>query len=60
MKKRYTTWFILVDTLSEALEICDRENSIGSYYKRKHYHAHYTHWSSADGREHKWIVWTVR
>lgn len=60
MKKRYNLWYIFADTEAEAREICDRENSTGTAYKRKHHPAHYTPWSSADGRESLFIVWTVR
>ena len=60
MARKYQTWFYFADTESEAKAICYRENTTGSYYKRKTYPAHYTTWDSADGTEHKWIVWTTR
>lgn len=58
--KRYNLWYIFADTESEAREICESENSTGTYYKRKNHKANYTPWDSADGTEHKFIVWTVR
>lgn len=57
--KKYNLWYIFADTEEQAREICARENSTGTYYKRKHYPAHYTPWDSADGTEHKFIIWTV-
>lgn len=57
---RYKPWCIFTDTEQQAREICERENSTGTAYKRKHHTAHYTPWASADGTEHKFIVWTVR
>ena len=60
MKKRYNLWYIFADTEAEARTICEHENSIGTAYKRRNYPASYTPWSSADGRENLFIVWTVR
>ncbi len=60
MNRRYNLWYIFADTEAEARAICERENSTGTAYKRKHHPAAYTPWSSADGTEHKFIVWTVR
>lgn len=57
--KRYNLWYIFARTEQEAREICQRENSTGTAYKRKHHPAHYTPWDSSDGKEHLFIVWTV-
>jgi hypothetical protein len=60
MTKCYNLWYIFAQTEQEARAICEYENSTGTAYKRKHHPAHYTPWSSADGRENLFIVWTVR
>ncbi len=60
MKRRYNLWYIFAQTEQEAREICEHENSTGTAYKRRNHPAHYTPWSSADGRENLFIVWTVR
>lgn len=57
--KKYNPRFYFVDTEAEAAKACETENNRGTYYKRKHHTAHYTPWTSADGKEHKFIVWTV-
>lgn len=57
--KKFQPWFYFVDTEEEAVMACEAENSRGTYYKRKHHPAHYTPWTSADGKERKFIVWTV-
>lgn len=60
MTRKYRAWFIFADTETDARAICERENATGTAYKRRRHPAHYTPWSSADGHENKFIVWTVR
>ena len=60
MNRKYKTWFYFCQTEEEARAACARENASGSLYKRKHHAAHYTPWTSMDGKEHKYIIWTVR
>ena len=58
MANRFMLNYQIVDTEEKAKEICKKENSTGSYYKRKHHAAHYTPWNSNDGY-HGFIVWYV-
>lgn len=58
MARKFKKWFEFFDTEAEAIAFCDRENRTGSYYKRTHYKAIYTPWTSLDGTEHKYIAWT--
>jgi len=55
--KKYELRFCFVDTEEEAIQEVFKENSTGTRYKRKNRPAHYTPWSSLDGRENKFIVW---
>ena len=58
MKTTWMTNYAIVNTEAEAIAFCNRENSKGSYYKRKNHKAHYTTWNSNDGY-HGFIVWYV-
>jgi hypothetical protein len=55
--RRYKSTFEFFDTEERARAFCDKENS--NSYIRKHHHAHYTPWSSQDGKEQKFIAWYV-
>lgn len=57
---KYRTTFDFFDTEEQAQVFCDKENKSASPYVRKKYPAHYTPWSSQDGKEHKFIAWYVR
>ena len=55
MKKRRT--FQFVDTVAQAVALCNEINAGLPYYMRKHKPAYYTHWSNLSNTEHKLIVW---
>lgn len=57
---KYRKTFEFFDTEEQAQAFCDTENKSASPYVRKKYPAHYTPWSSQDGKEHKFIAWYVR
>lgn len=52
---RYRKTFKFCETENEAKRFCESENK--NRYIRKHHPAHYTPWSSQDGKEHKFIAW---
>lgn len=52
---RYQYTFTFVDTEEEAKRVCAEINSRLTYYMRKHRPAHYTPWTSADGKNHKFV-----
>lgn len=52
---RYRKTFKFCETEDEAKRFCESENK--NRYIRKHHPAHYTSWSSQDGKEHKFIAW---
>lgn len=54
---KYRLTFDFVNTEAEAVKRVVAENTTGTRYKRKNLPAHYTPWSSLDGRENKFIVW---
>lgn len=56
---RYHRTYHIVKTEAEAIDFCHKENSSGSYYKRKNYPATYTPWSSIDGKETGFVCWYV-
>lgn len=55
MAARYRMTFEFFDTEDQAQVFCNRENT--NSYIRKHHKAHYTPWSSQNGREHKFVAW---
>lgn len=57
MARRYITTFQFFDTEDQAREFCNRENM--NRYIKQHHKAHYTPWSSKDGRENKFVAWYV-
>lgn len=54
MKKQYT--FEFTKTEEQAINLCNRINKRQNYYMRKHHPAHYTPWSSQNGKEHLFVV----
>lgn len=50
--KKLQLKFEFVDTELRAVAMCSRLNA-----KRKSAKAHYTPWSSPDGKENKFVVW---
>ena len=48
--------FTFVDTEEQAVKMCNQINSTANAYRRKNKPAHYTPWSSQDGREHCFVV----
>lgn len=58
--KRYGLWYDFVDTEEEAVELTARHNRNATRYIRKNKPAHYTRWSSQDGSENKFIVWSYQ
>lgn len=60
MAKRKQLWFDLVATEDQAKGLTTRINNDYSYYMRKHHPAHYTPWTSSDGKEHAYVVWSYR
>lgn len=53
---RYHLTFTFKDTRLEAAAFCDRYNSeLSPYERRAHKIAHYAPWTSADGKEQKFI-----
>ena len=54
---RYKLTYKIVKTEEEAKNFCDNENK--NYYIRKNHQAHFTAWSSSDGKEHGFIIWYV-
>lgn len=60
MKTRKQPNFYFVDTEQEAIRSVADENASMSAHYRKHHPAHYTPWSSLDGKENMFIVWTWR
>ena len=55
MARRYRKTFEFCETEEEAQAFCATQNK--SYYIRKHHPAHYTPWSSRDGKERKFVAW---
>lgn len=49
--------FDFFDTEEQAADFCFNYNANSSYYMRKNKPAHYTPWSSSDGKEQKFIAW---
>jgi hypothetical protein len=47
--------FKFFDTEEQVKSFCDYENL--NRYIKKHHPAHYTPWSSSDGKEIKFIAW---
>lgn len=58
--RKYNKTFKFCNTEQEAREMCESINRAATRYIRTKRPAHYTPWSSADGKEHKFIVWFVR
>ncbi len=59
MAKKYRLTFNLVDTEDEAKRLCAELYKKASYYVQKHHTPHYTQWSSKDGTERAFLVWSV-
>jgi len=57
MAQRYKSTFEFFDMEEQAKRFCDIEN-LNSYIKKYH-KAHYTPWSSQDGKENKFVAWYV-
>ena len=58
MKQYYRLTFTFKDTEEAAAAFCDLYNSeLTPYEKRKDKRATYTPWTSADGKEKKFICW---
>ena len=55
MAKRYRMTFEFFDTEDQAKIFCGNENL--NNYIRKNHTAHYTPWSSQDGKENKYVAW---
>lgn len=51
----YRKTFKFFDTEDQAITFCNNENL--NRYIKKHHPAHYTSWSSSDGKENKFIAW---
>lgn len=52
---RYRKTFEFFETEDQAKMFCNNEN-VNKYIK-KHHPAHYTSWSSSDGKENKFVAW---
>lgn len=57
MARRYRSTFQFFDTEEQAERFCNNEN-LNSYIRKNHT-AHYTRWSSQDGKENKFVAWYV-
>lgn len=55
MARRYQYGFQFFDSEAAAKAFC-AECNCNPYIRRKH-PAHYTPWSSSDGKEHKFVAW---
>lgn len=51
----YRKTYRFFDTEDQARTFCDSENL--NHYIKKHHTAHYTPWSSIDGKENKFVAW---
>lgn len=51
----YKKTYKFFDTEIQAKEFCDNVNI--NLYIKKHHPAHYTMWSSQDGKENKFVAW---
>ena len=51
MKKRYQLNFQFFDSWSEAQAFCDYKNKTATPYCRRRYPAHYTPWTSSNGKQ---------
>ena len=58
--RKYNLWFDFCKTETEAKGLCIKINSNYTDYMRKHHKAHYTPWTSSDGKEHLFVVWSYR
>lgn len=56
--RKYRNTFEFVDTEQEAVKRCAVINSRYTAYMRKNHPASFTPWSSSDGKEQKFIVWS--
>lgn len=54
---RYRKIFEFCGTEEQAQALCANINANATRYMRKKHPAHYTPWSSQDGKEHKFVVW---
>ena len=54
---RWRLTFKFFDTEKEAYDFCNKNWDESSYYVRRRYAAHYEKWTSADGKEQKYLVW---
>lgn len=54
--KKYRYTFEFFDTAEQAQNYCDLINKNYSYYMRKNHAAHYTPWTSQDGKTKKYVV----
>ena len=63
MRKKYSLWYEFANTEDEANSIISNvlhNEDYKSPYVRDKYPPHYTPWDSANGKEHKFIVWYAR
>lgn len=51
----YRATFEMFDTEAEAKDFCSKKNR--DPYLAKNHPAHYTPWTSLNGKEHKFIAW---
>lgn len=52
--------FQFVDTEQQAKALCDKIQNNQNAYRRKHHKPSYTPWTSTNGTEHKFVVWSVQ
>lgn len=57
-KQKYHPTFTFYDTESEATEAGKDYTQTATPYQKKRYPATVTSWTSADGSENKFILWT--
>lgn len=55
--KKYNLTFEFADTEEKARTFCNAINRNYTRYMRKNHPAHYTPWSSQDGKEQKFVCW---
>ena len=58
--RKYYKTFEFCNTEQEAQTMCENINRTATRHIRMKHPAHYTPWSSTDGKDHKFIVWFVR
>ena len=55
--KKYNLTFEFKETEEQAKNFCENVNKRLSYYMRKNKPAHFTPWSSQDGKEKLFVCW---